>query len=69
MQQLVDTITVSDGRGNARTTSYTYGNGRYDFINRRALGYDTVTATLEALPGVRSVATENRSRAPCRMNM
>ena len=52
VQQLVDAITVKDGRGNQRTTTYTYANGKYDFINRKALGYDTVTATLEAVPGV-----------------
>ncbi|OYX39574.1 MAG: hypothetical protein B7Y91_00710 [Rhodobacterales bacterium 32-64-14] len=51
VQQLVDTITVKDGRGNSRTTTYTYANGKYDFVNRKALGYDTVTATLAALPG------------------
>lgn len=51
VQQLVEAITVKDGRGGSRTTHYTYANGKYDFINRKALGYDTVTATLEALPG------------------
>ena len=51
VQQLVSQIVDKDGRGTSRTTSYTYANGKYDFINRKALGYDTVTAQLEPVAG------------------
>ena len=51
IQHVVKTLTVADGRGNATATEFSYAGGRYDFTNRRTLGYRTVTVTLPALPG------------------
>ena len=44
---VVSTITVTDGMdgGTSSTTSYSYKNGRHDFINRQFLGFDTVRNT------------------------
>ncbi len=49
--QLVDTISIDNGRGQSRNTSYSYVNAKYDYYNRRALGYQTITAHLPALAG------------------
>ncbi|WP_206540435.1 toxin TcdB middle/N-terminal domain-containing protein [Leisingera sp. ANG-M7] len=51
VQQLVDSITVKDGRGQSRKTRFTYVNNAYDYENRRPLGYRTVTAYLPTIPG------------------
>ncbi|KIC33905.1 RHS repeat-associated core domain-containing protein, partial [Leisingera sp. ANG-M7] len=51
VQQLVDSITVKDGRGQSRQTRFTYVNNAYDYENRRPLGYKTVTAYLPAITG------------------
>ncbi len=49
--QIVDTISVDNGRGEVRSTSYQYAGGRYDSWFRKSLGFRTVTATLPALVG------------------
>ncbi|WP_395541044.1 RHS repeat-associated core domain-containing protein [Neotabrizicola sp. sgz301269] len=51
IQQVVKSITTDDGRGGIATTTYSYAGGAYDFINRKALGFGTVTATLPAIAG------------------
>lgn len=51
VQQVVGSITEKDGRGTSRTTSYGYIGGKYDFINRKALGYNTVVAYLPPIAG------------------
>lgn len=44
--QLATAITRENGRGASRRTEFTYSNGTYDYVNRRPIGYKTVTATL-----------------------
>lgn len=51
VQQVVKSITKDDGRGGLSETRYAYVGGAYDFINRRTLGYRTVTAYLPAVAG------------------
>ncbi|MVO18483.1 FG-GAP-like repeat-containing protein [Parasedimentitalea huanghaiensis] len=49
VSQLVDTLTVNDGRGSSRQTQFSYVGSKYDYENRRSLGYRTVTAYLPKL--------------------
>ncbi len=49
VRQAVTSITSNDGRGNARTVSYSYEGGAFDYHLRRSLGFAKVTATLPAV--------------------
>ncbi|MEP3893190.1 MAG: RHS repeat-associated core domain-containing protein [Litorimonas sp.] len=49
VSQVVASINVTDGHGQARVTSFSYVNSKYDYENRRSLGFGTVTATLPEL--------------------
>ncbi|MGN7127662.1 toxin TcdB middle/N-terminal domain-containing protein, partial [Methylorubrum thiocyanatum] len=49
--QTVSKITVEDGRGQAAVTTLAYRGGRYDFPNRRFLGFAGLTATLPCSEG------------------
>lgn len=51
VQLVVKSLTRHDGLGNSSKTSYSYVGGAYDFVNRRTLGYRTVTAHLPAIAG------------------
>lgn len=51
VSQLVATITLDNGRGQTRTTSFAYVNNKYDYENRKPLGFQTVTAYLPAIEG------------------
>ena len=44
--QIVGSITTHDGRGQAAATTYGYSGGKWDYQERRFLGFATVTATL-----------------------
>ncbi|MCE8510851.1 VCBS repeat-containing protein [Ruegeria pomeroyi] len=46
VSQLVAKISRNNGRGGIRETRYTYSNNSYDYQNRRALGYGSVSAIL-----------------------
>jgi RHS repeat-associated protein len=52
-QMVVDKVVERDGRigTSAITTRYDYADGRYDFFNRKNLGYGTITAYREAVSG------------------
>jgi len=47
----VTTVTLADGRGWSKTTSYDYAGGVYDPDERRFLGFGYFKATEPALPG------------------
>ncbi|MGE7155983.1 toxin TcdB middle/N-terminal domain-containing protein [Methylorubrum rhodesianum] len=49
--QTVSKITVEDGRGQSAVTTLSYRGGRYDFPNRRFLGFAGLTATLPCSVG------------------
>lgn len=51
VQQTVSRITVEDGRGPAVTRQYTYRGGKYDFRERRFLGFARETETLPCIIG------------------
>lgn len=49
---MVTQIRIRDGRGGAvRTVGYEYSGGHYDFINRKTLGFKTISAQLPAIAG------------------
>lgn len=51
VQLVVKSLTQHDGLGNSSTTSYSYNGGVYDFVNRKNLGYRTVTSYLPPISG------------------
>ena len=48
MRQSVSSITIRDGRGNADTTTYSYGCARWSYEERTFLGWEDVVSTHEA---------------------
>lgn len=51
IQNVVEALTRDDGRGNRFTTTYSYSGGKYDFVSRAPLGYQTITAQLPSITG------------------
>ena len=49
--QLVEQMTINDGRGNVATTDFAYEGGRWDYQERQFLGFGKITATLPANEG------------------
>ncbi|XFA67183.1 RHS repeat-associated core domain-containing protein (plasmid) [Tistrella mobilis] len=49
--QTVSATTMKDGRGNQARTEYSYRGGKYDFKDRKFLGFAGVTATLPCNAG------------------
>jgi len=47
---LTRTVTTSDGRGGSSATTYTYGGGKMDFLERVFLGFQSFRADLPCLP-------------------
>ena len=51
VQKVVTATEFRDGRGGVQRITYTYANRRFDFTNRKPLGFTTVAATLPAIAG------------------
>jgi RHS repeat-associated protein len=49
--QLVSAIERDNGRGDVRRTTFSYVNSKYDYNNRKPLGYHVVKASLPAIAG------------------
>lgn len=58
--QTVSYITVKDGRGGSATTGYAYAGGKYDYRERRFLGFATETITLPCIVGESACPTVAR---------
>lgn len=51
VQKVVTATEFLDGRGGTQRITYTYANRKYDFTNRKPLGFTTVAASLPAIAG------------------
>lgn len=51
ISHVVTELTRFDGRGGEYKTTFDYASHRYDSVNRAAVGWEVITATLPALPG------------------
>ncbi len=57
IQQVVSKIVQKNGVGDEREVTFTYVGGNHDYSSRQTLGYKTITANYEALPGETSGPT------------
>jgi RHS repeat-associated protein len=51
VQQVVDSLTTSDGRGTSTTLSYWYAGSKFDFVERRFLGFRYANVVSPRLAG------------------
>jgi RHS repeat-associated protein len=51
VQKVVTAIESLDGRGSVQRVTFTYANRKYDYVNRKPLGFTAVSASLPAIAG------------------
>lgn len=51
ISQVVASIERKNGHGQSRLTTFDYSGSKYDYVNRRSLGFKAVTATLPQIEG------------------